>query len=256
MDSHADTGVAGANLYPLAFTGEVCDVSPLSETYKATKNIPIETCATVVTETDTGKEYLLVFHQMLWFGSNMSISLIQPNQCLAFGVEICDDPTDLSSILGMQLSEDFLLPFQAKGPMILLTSRCPTGEEIGRLPHFVVTEDDWDPSSPIFDKFGQYTEEREYKRLVYLLRTVNDVSEGNRVPDLPEKNYEYDTAMDQISPRTYTNRSFIRSILVAVNVASHVGDDVHGEMSENLSNILAVVGEKRSQGKHDSESIS
>ena len=159
MDSHADTGVAGANFYPLAFTGEVFDVSPFSETYEATTNISIATCATVVTDPDTGKKYLLVFLQMLWFGSSMPISLIQPNQCCAFGVEICDDPTDSSPSLGMQLSEDFLLPFQANGPTMLFTSRCTTREEIGRLPHFVVNEDDWDPSSPIFDEVGQYTEE-------------------------------------------------------------------------------------------------
>ena len=54
IDIHADTGVAGANFYPLAFTGEVCDVSPFSETYKATTNIPMATCATVVTDLDTG----------------------------------------------------------------------------------------------------------------------------------------------------------------------------------------------------------
>ena len=103
----------------------------------------------------------------------------------------------------MQLSEDFLLPFQAKGPTMLFTSRCPTGEEIGHLPHFVVNEDDWDPSSLIFDEVGQYTEEREYKRLVSLVRTVNDVSEGNRLPDFPDQDYKYDTAVDQISPGTY-----------------------------------------------------
>ena len=89
----------------------------------------------------------------------MPILLIQLNQCCAFGVEICNNPTDSSCSLRMQVSEDFLLPFQAKVPTMLFTSRCPTGEEIGRLLHFVVNEDDWDPSSPIFDDVGQYTEE-------------------------------------------------------------------------------------------------
>ena len=187
--SHADTGVASTNFYPLDFIGGVNDVSPFSETYEAMTNIPIATCAAVVMDPDTGKEYLLVFHQMLWFGSSMPISLIQTNQCSAFGVEICDNPTDSSRSLGMQLSEDFLFPFQAKGPTMLFTSRCPTGEEIGRFPHFVGTEDDWDPSGPIFDEVGQYTEEREYTRLVSLVRTVNDVSEGNRVQDLPDQDY-------------------------------------------------------------------
>ena len=49
-DSHADTGVAGTNFYSLAFTGEVCDVSPFLESYEAMANTPIETCATVVTD--------------------------------------------------------------------------------------------------------------------------------------------------------------------------------------------------------------
>ena len=84
---------------------------------------------------------------------------------------------------------------------------------------------------------------------------MNDVSEGNRVPDFPDQDYKYDTAVDQISPVTYTDRGFIRSMLASVNVASHVRDDVDGEMSEDLRNISTVVGEKRRHGKHDSESI-
>ena len=45
-------------------------------------------------------------------------------------------------------------------------------------------------------------------------------------------------------------------MLAAVNVASHVRDDVDGEMSEDLRNISTVFGEKRRHGKNDSESIS
>ena len=55
IDNHADTFVAGANFHPIAFSGEVCNVSPLWDNYEATMNVPIATCATIVTHPDTGE---------------------------------------------------------------------------------------------------------------------------------------------------------------------------------------------------------
>ena len=83
IDNHTDTSVAGANFHPIAFSGEVCDVSPFSDKYEATMNVPIATCATIMNHPDTGEERILIISKMLWFGNQMPILLLQPNQCRA-----------------------------------------------------------------------------------------------------------------------------------------------------------------------------
>ena len=133
IDNHADTYVAGANFHPIAFSGEVCDVSPFSDKYSATMNVPIAMSSTIVTHPDTGEERVLIINQMLWFGNQMSMLLLQPNQCRAYGINLSGDPTDPNQTLGIRVSEDFFLPFQAKGPTMLFTSKCPTGEELYKI---------------------------------------------------------------------------------------------------------------------------
>eukprot|EP00957_Ditylum_brightwellii_P099791 7601729-Ditylum_brightwellii.AAC.1 len=76
MDLHADTCCAGANWCVVDFTGEV----------------PLAKCATVFTDKDDGAEMLLMVDQMLWFGTQLPHSLINPNQIRAYGIPINDNP--------------------------------------------------------------------------------------------------------------------------------------------------------------------
>jgi hypothetical protein len=79
MDTHADTCCAGANWQLLDFTNEVCEVTPFLDSYELVKEVMVARCGTVWTSPNTGCEYLLVGDQMLWFGSQMDHSLINPN---------------------------------------------------------------------------------------------------------------------------------------------------------------------------------
>ena len=79
MDSHADTSCAGANWKAIELTGLTCDVSPFTQDYDAVKDVPVATCATAVTN-DSGKTIILVCHQMLYFGTSLPHSLLNPNQ--------------------------------------------------------------------------------------------------------------------------------------------------------------------------------
>jgi hypothetical protein len=248
IDNHAHMTVAGANFYPIAFTCEVCDVSPFSDEYLATKDIPIASCATVVTDPETGDERILIVHQALWFGSKMPISLLQPNQCCAYGIEINDDPMDSSQGLGMHVSDDFFLPFMARGPTILFESRCPSQDELLRLRQTMITDDCWDPTSQIFGNVPVYTEDHEYNRLVSLVNTDPQAVLENAQDEL---NSEFDVAMSQISA-AFLDKAFIRSILSSVRVATHVRDDIDAEANRVIS---SVVGEHRRHSKHDAETI-
>ena len=92
LDTDADTSCAGANWALLEYTGEICEVSPFLTTYDPIQEIPVARCCTVWTSDQTGIDYLLVGDQMLWFGTLLPNSLLNPNQIRAFGLEVFDNP--------------------------------------------------------------------------------------------------------------------------------------------------------------------
>ena len=156
INNRTDTSVAGANFHLIAFLGEVCDVSSFLDNYEASMNVPIATCATTVTHPDNGEERVLLINHILWFGNQMKISLLKPNQCRAYSIDLSDDQIDPKRTLGIRLSEDFFLQFQAKGWTMLFTSRFPTGEELYKIRRTVQTDDDWDPTQPCFTGVDQF----------------------------------------------------------------------------------------------------
>ena len=73
FDSHADTCAGGSNFVMLDHPDNVknhVDVAPFSEEYEPITGIPVATCATCYTALEKGETYILVFHQMLYFGEN------------------------------------------------------------------------------------------------------------------------------------------------------------------------------------------
>ncbi len=92
MDTHADTCCAGANWSLLDSTNEICMVTPFLDSYKLEKEVMVARCGTVWISPNTDHEYLLVGDQMLWFGSQMDHSLINPNQICEYGIPMCDNP--------------------------------------------------------------------------------------------------------------------------------------------------------------------
>ena len=103
LDTHTDTCCAGANWKLMELTSEVCNVSPFLNTYAPVKEIPVGRCCTVWTCNNTGREVLLAADHMLWFGSQMEHSLINPNQIHEYGLPVFDNPFDTDSYapLGM-----------------------------------------------------------------------------------------------------------------------------------------------------------
>ena len=93
MDNHTDTHCFGSNIRPISFTSEECTVANFLAEYYKQINIPIRTGATSYTM-ELGEVIIRIFVQGLWFGIRMEKTLINHNQCQAFGIPICDDPTD------------------------------------------------------------------------------------------------------------------------------------------------------------------
>ena len=127
IDNHADAHCMGANFAPLYFTGYTCDVAPFSSEHKSMKDVKIGSGATACDDPITGKTYILVLHQASWFGERLSNSLINPNQCRAYGISLCDDPCDPHRKLGSHDPQtDTFIPFNYQNSIVGLETRSPT----------------------------------------------------------------------------------------------------------------------------------
>ena len=150
IDNHADTTCFGNNFRVISFTSEVCSVSPYLSEYDSITDIPICTAATAV-ELESGETIILEFGQGLWFGDRLNHPLINPNQCRSYGINICDDPTDRHRYIGMELPDNYFLPFKMKGTTCFFESRSPDVEELRSCRTFKVPDaNHWDPTEDIF----------------------------------------------------------------------------------------------------------
>ena len=141
MDTHADTCCAGSNWSLLETTGEFCEVSPFLGTYEPVSEIPLARCCTVWTDQSNSSEHLLVADQMLWFGTKLPNSLINPNQLRAYGLIVNDDPFDNTRQFGID-SENLFIPFDTTGTVVHFDTRVPTEWEKSHLPVILLTGED------------------------------------------------------------------------------------------------------------------
>ena len=135
MDTMADTSCAGANWRVVEPTGHTCDVYAYNERYDAIKDVPIATCATVVPG-DNGLDFLLIGHEMLYFGTDMKRSLLNQNQIRHHihqdGGVIQDDFTR-GGDFGIRTGEAYV-PFYMDGSAVSFDSRVPSDLEMETLP--------------------------------------------------------------------------------------------------------------------------
>jgi hypothetical protein len=117
MDTHAYACCARANWSLMALTGVICNVNPFLDTYQPITEIPVAQCCMVWTDHVDSQEYLLVRDQMLWVGTLLPNSLINPNQIRSYGHEVNDYPFDLLCDFGIG-SENTFIPFNITGTVI------------------------------------------------------------------------------------------------------------------------------------------
>jgi hypothetical protein len=150
IDNHADTHCFGCNFTPFMWTGLSCSVSPFLSEYDAMDDVKICSAATSYTAS-TGETIILIFGQGLWFGDRMKKSLINPNQCRAYNIQVCDDPTDPYRELGFTIDVENVIPLVMEGSTAMMYTRCPTREELDTCRKFYLSDPDiWDPMNVTF----------------------------------------------------------------------------------------------------------
>ena len=203
MDSHADTCCAGANWTLLTDSGFTCDVYAYNDNSAATKNIPIGTCATVIT-TDDGYDVLLIAHEMLYFGNQLSRSLINPNQLRFNDVTVQDDYTRYEEPFGITTFEHLFIPFIMDGTTVYFESRVPTSDEIDSLAHVELTRDDpWDP--------------KRVQLRISSVQFAGATSNGRGLQSVPTILHETDTVFASFEPLLNEQLANLR-IINSVNV--------------------------------------
>ena len=109
-------------------------------------------------------EHLLVADQMLWFGTQLPNSLINPNQLRAYGLNVNDDPFDHSRMFGID-SENLFIPFDTTGTVIHFDSRVPTEWDKSHLPGVLLTGEDWNPLEEVLRPNLSTREEKEMRSI-------------------------------------------------------------------------------------------
>ena len=154
LDSHADTCVMGNTFYTYEETTQQCTVYPYSTTYKP-RTVTVAHGGTAY-DHDNGHTYILDVNYGFNMTSDLSTSLLNPNQMRAHGVTVEDTPIHLSSdnesthslfIAEMQLR----IQLELDGVISYMPTRLPTQKEVDNCIHVTLTSPiEWDPYSEVF----------------------------------------------------------------------------------------------------------
>ena len=74
--------------------------------------------------------YILVFHEALYYGTNIDHNLINPTQLRHYSIEINNNSHDSSKTLGKDTSKELLIRMHTKGTKIRFDTRVPTTQEL------------------------------------------------------------------------------------------------------------------------------
>jgi hypothetical protein len=113
-------------------------------------------------------EYLLVGDQMLWFGTLLPNSLINPNQIRAYGLTVNDDPFNTTRFFGID-TDQTVIPFDTTGTVVHFESRVPTEWEKTHLPIILITNEEWNPSQEVLHPGNSSRESMEMRTAVHSL---------------------------------------------------------------------------------------
>ena len=208
------------------------------KSFAPVNEIPVARCCTVWTDRSDSREYLLVGDQMLWFGTLLPNSLINPNQIRSHGIMVNDDPFDLTRRLGIE-SDDAFIPFDTTGTVVYFETRAPNDWEKTHLPVMLLTGEEWDPSQDLLFPEKQSRESIEMRNIRSLTSEVT-----HRVTAQAEQ-YEDDILLSKISC-VYDSREFCARLISSVNIATTYRNDID-KWNEQRNSSSIISNERHSE---------
>ena len=132
LDSHADTTCLGSGFVMIGDAVKTCSVEPFLETYQPVTEIPVGTCITAYDDPASGQTFILQFHQALFFGNKMKVSLLNPNQMRLAGNTVNDCPKHLSEAQSSShsiITPDLEIHLDLNGVVSGFNTRVPNDNE-------------------------------------------------------------------------------------------------------------------------------
>ena len=99
-------------------TGKGCGIYLFSAVYDSMQDVQISTWLTVYTD-EYGRTWILALDEVLWFGTSMDHSLMNPNQIWMTGIPVSDDPFDYNRKLGIACKKMFI-PLRTDGNTVYM----------------------------------------------------------------------------------------------------------------------------------------
>ena len=234
----------------------MCDVSPFTDSYDAMPNVEVCAAATAWDNPTTGQTYILEFHQGLWFGDKLPNSLINPNQCRIFGIDLCDDPFDPYRKLEIYDHDSGKsISLGMYGSTCYFDSRVPSKYELDHYPRIVMTNDElWDPASLRLTHTS--TEEEEYNRMVSSVHINRETTNCNpNEPQLDFDSNESDIVLASVTS-SLTLESMLPRILSSIRVATYLPSNSQEEQNRKIGAIGSAVGTKSRHSQVSAEELS
>jgi hypothetical protein len=216
LDTRADTCCAGINCRPIFFTGQQCEVQGFYDDFTPVPDVPIATVATTWSDPLTGKGYILIKNEVLYFGNKMDHSLINPNQLRHYGVVVHDNPyeTDPTRTMGIEINDNDLIPFSLQGSTVFFKTRYTNDDELDTYPHFIITGDKpWDPHGLIMPGGMDDTGHTKNDRMIQLV--TSDASHG-----VNRHHHMYETNCVSMSVNGNTEQLLMERMISSVHVSS------------------------------------
>jgi hypothetical protein len=250
LDSHADTCVAGSNTLLVAHDDCTVSVHPYSGEYAPINDVKIGTVATLWIDPQTGRSYILIIHEALYFGDRLPETLINPNQLRAHGLKVDDVPKQFDSMSSHSIhtkKSDVRISLDLDGIISGFESRKPTWDEYEEYPKLELTSlIKWKPSSSAFAK-----EERRHVSSTKRLATICEASPDNHFRQVAAARAYHDSQHavefdDDLFSSLSHNVHAASDDLGGNGIEGHVDDDVYPKTDEHRRLFSLSTGEQRS----------
>ena len=111
------------------------DVYPYDTSYEPIFNVQIVTGAQTYTDTYTGILFIIVTHEVLYYGNKLGHYLINLNLLRSYETMGWDNPFDSNRDLCVETEDGDIIDIIANDMNIGFDSRAPTEHELKSLPH-------------------------------------------------------------------------------------------------------------------------
>ena len=170
---------------------------------------------------------------MLWFGTALKNSLINPNHICAYGLSINNDPFNVNE-LAID-AEELFIPFDTTGMVVHFESRVPMEWETTHLPVILIMADSWDPTTVDMSAGKRSREDAEMQTIRSLKSSMRKRAISAMLRDQSNSRQvsfgQVEKELTKIA-MIFDKRTFCKRLIGAFNISTTFCDDIDGGAEE------------------------